>query len=246
MDEVEATETRRPRNDNQLIRTILADGDVGLGDLPDAKVDTSGPVEIALSRFQCVLANALAITGACHFLVIKRFHAKFLELSVSRPRDPHLRAPTIHEVIDAERAAWGSVAELMLQGKWSLNDSLSEVAYCRQVFHTAWAPGPKTTLPQPIDERRRKRLPSPGPAPKAKAKAQPKQPPQEPSDQAGKYQESWLRKTADGRGICIRFNTGKCRSGKTCCYTHVCPVPNSKGDPCGGSHPAHKHRGSPH
>ena len=196
-------------------------------------------------KFQGLLANALAINGACHLLVIKRFHAKFLDLAVARPRDPHLRSPTIHEVIDAERAAWQNVAELMSEGKWSLNDSLSEVAYCRQVFHTALAPRPKAPQ-QPSDDHRRKRLPSPKPTPKAKAKTQPKPANPDSLDGGAKYQESWPRKTVDGKGICIRFNTGKCRSGKTCRYAHVCPIPNTKGDPCSGSHPAFRHKGSPH
>ena len=99
---------RRPRNDWQLIRPILADGDVGLDELPEARVDTNGPVETALTKFQCLLANARAITGTCHLLVIKRF----LELATARPRDPHL----IHEVIDAERAGWQSVSEFMSEG----------------------------------------------------------------------------------------------------------------------------------
>ena len=247
LDEIEFTEHRRPRNDRQLIRSILADGDVGLDELPEARVDTGGPVETALTRFQCLLANALAITGSCHLLVIKRFHAKFLEVATTRPRDAHLRAPTIHEVIDAERAAWQSVSELMSEGKWSLNDSLSEVAYCRQVFHTSLAPRPKALQPQQGDDRRRKRLPSPPkPTPKTKVKPQPKTDGPPSQESLLKFQEGWARKTVDGKGICIRFNTGKCRSGKSCRYAHVCPIPNSKGEPCGGAHPASKHKSSPH
>ena len=243
---MEFSEYRRPRNDRQLIRSILADGDVGLDELPEAKVDTSGPVETALLRFQSLLANALAINGACHLLVIKRFHAKFMELATTKPRDTNLRSPTIHDVIDAERAAWLSVSELMTEGKWSLNDSLAEVAYCRQVFHTALAPRPKALSAAPGDDRRRKRLPSPKPTPKAKAKSEPKPDRSGQPSSGPKYQESWAKKTTDGRGICIRFNTGSCRSGKTCRYAHVCPIPNSKGEPCGGSHPAAKHKGAPH
>eukprot|EP00435_Cladocopium_sp_Y103_P020414 s4625_g5.t1 len=247
LDELEFTEHRRPRNDKQLLRSILADGDVGLDELPEARVDTGGPVESALCKFQCLLANALAITGACHLLVIKRFHAKFLELATAKPRDPHLRAPTIHEVIDAERAAWQSVSELMVEGKWTLNDSLSEVAYCRQVFHTTLSPRPKMVQQQNNDDRRRKRLPSPPKAtPKAKAKSQPKPENAGAPDASSKYLDSWPRKTTDGRGICIRFNTGRCKSGKTCRYAHVCPIPNAKGEPCGGQHPAGKHKSSPH
>ena len=158
-------------------------------------------METALSKFQCLLANALVITGFCHLLVIKRFHAKFLELATARPRDQHLRAPTIHEVIDAERAAWQSVSELMTEGKWTLNDSLSEVAYCRQVFHTCLAPRPKAIQPQQGDDRRRKRLPSPKAAAKTKAKPQPKQESPSPEQPTVKYQEGWAKKTQDGRGI---------------------------------------------
>ena len=125
-DELEYSEHRRPRTDKQLIRSILADGDIGFDDLPEAKVDTGGPVESVLSKFQVVLANALAIAGACHLVVIKRFHQKFLELALQKPRDQHLRPPSLAEIIDAERAAWIAVAELMSEGRWTLNDSLSE------------------------------------------------------------------------------------------------------------------------
>ena len=45
-------------------------------DLAEAKVDTGGPIESVLTKFQVVLANALAMTGACHLVVIKRFHLK--------------------------------------------------------------------------------------------------------------------------------------------------------------------------
>eukprot|EP00435_Cladocopium_sp_Y103_P026209 s1025_g6.t1 len=80
--------------------------------------------------------------------------------------------------------------------------------------HTALAPRPKTIHPPHPDDRKRKRLPSPAGAPKAKAKSQPNPEPAK-ADSGSKYQDSWPRKTSDGRGICIRFNTGKCKSGKT-------------------------------
>ena len=247
LDEIEFTETRRPRNDRQLIRSLVSDGEVALEDLPEARVDTGSRVDVALMKFQALLANALAIIGACHLLVIKRFHAKFFDLATVRPRDSNLRAPTLHEVIDAECSAWQSVAELMNEGTWTLNDSLSEVAYCRQVFRTALAPHPKTVQPKP-DGRRRRRLPSPKAKAKAKARTGPKADESAPagSDTIQKYSESWAKKTVDGQGICIRFNTGRCKSGKSCRYAHVCPIPKANGEPCGGAHPAGKHQKSPH
>ena len=228
-DEIEATENRRPRNDKQLIRSILADGDVGLDELPEARVDTSKPVEVALVKSQCLLVsgNALAINGACHLLVMKRFHSKFLDLAVARPRDPHLRPPTIHEVIDAEQAAWQNVADLMSEGKWSLNDSLSEVAYCRQVFHTALAPRPKAPQ-RPPDDHRRKRLPSPKPTLKAKAKTQPKPVSPDATEGGAKYQESWPRKTVDGKASASGSTLESVASGRHADTPTYAPSPMPK------------------
>ena len=112
-DEVEFTEHRRPRNDRQLIRSILAEGELALEDILEAKIEPGANIDTALQKFQTLLANALAILGACHLLVIKRFHAKFFEIATARPRDQHLKAPSLPEVIDAERAAWQNIAELI-------------------------------------------------------------------------------------------------------------------------------------
>ena len=32
-----------------------------------------------------------------------------------------------------------------------------------------------------------------------------------------------MKKLSDGKGICIRFHLGKCKSGQQCCYAHQCP-----------------------
>ena len=75
-----------------------------------------------------------------------------------------------------------------------------------QVFHICLVPKAQG------DDRRRKQLSSPG-------------------EPLTKYQESWTKKTTDGRSICIRFNIEKCRSGKTYRYAHVCLIPNAKSEP---------------
>ena len=129
-----------------------------------------------------------------------------------------VRSPTI------ERAAWHSVSEVMTDStilwlKWLT---------VAKSFTRLWPQGPKLLhlplvmtdpesaclLQSPHQRRRPKRSPN-------------------LSTQACQWaynQESWAKKTVDGRGICIRFNTGNCRSGKTCRYAHVCRIPNSKGD----------------
>eukprot|EP00435_Cladocopium_sp_Y103_P054010 s322_g17.t1 len=46
------------------------------------------------------------------------------------------------------------------------------------------------------------------------------------SDPPSKYLDSWAKKTSDGKGICIRFNTGRCKSGKARRYAHAqSPMP---------------------
>ena len=102
---------RRPRNDRQLLRTLLSEGEPALTEQPEAHVNHQAPVEVVLSRFQNLLTVALAM------------HAKFMELALAKPRDQHLRAPTLTEILDADRAAWNAVAELLYDSKWSLNDS---------------------------------------------------------------------------------------------------------------------------
>ena len=196
-----------------------------MDELPEAEV-TSGPIESVLSRFQCILANALAVTGACHPLVIKKFHARFLELATSKPRDQNLRAPLLSEIIDAEKEAWHAVAELMQEGRWSLNDSLSEVTYCRQGFHTALSPRPKAVQSPQNDDRRRRRLPSPVvPKARAKTKPEPKKGANQPASNSDtkKYLDSWARKLPDGRGICIRYHTGKYRKMQEWQFLQICP-----------------------
>ena len=62
----------------------------------------------SLGRFQGLLATALAMLGHVHLIVLKWFHAKFLELALVKPRDQHLRPPFLTEILDADRTAWAS------------------------------------------------------------------------------------------------------------------------------------------
>lgn len=93
-----------------------------------------------MTKFQGLLSTALAMLGQAHLLVLKRFHAKFLEIALQKPRDQHLRSPSLTEILDADRVAWTAVVELLAESKWCQNDVLHEVAFCRQVFHTSLAP----------------------------------------------------------------------------------------------------------
>lgn len=104
----------RPRNDRQLLRSLLADGADGesaLSEQPEAVVNHQAPVEVVVTKFQSLLTVALAMLSQAHLIVVKRFHAKFLELALAKPRDQHLRSPSLSEILDADRAAWTAVIE---------------------------------------------------------------------------------------------------------------------------------------
>jgi hypothetical protein len=186
--------------------------------------------------------------GQAHLLVLKRFHAKFLEIALLKPRDQHLRSPSLTEILDADRVAWTAVVELLADSKWSLNDVLNEVAFCRQVFHTSLGPRPKPVQsPRAEPPKRRPELPKPIPKkPKPEPKASAAGKPTSPTGKNPKWNETWLKKFSDGKGICIRYHIGKCKSGQQCRYAHQCPVPKANGEACGGFHSASRHKESPH
>ena len=234
--ELEFLENRRPRNDRQLLHSLLSDGPSAFEDVPEAKIPKNEPVELVLSRFQILLTNCLALLEAAHLLVLKRFHQKFLDVAVLKPRDPNLRPPSLNEILDADRAVWLAVADIVRENRWSLNDSLNEVAFCRQDIHSALQPRLISTGPK-LDSRKRQR---------DDLEQQQKVLPKPPADHKRIWQDSWCRKTASGQGICIRWHMTQCKTGSGCRYAHVCPIPGPDGKPCGLKHKVAAHDKTPH
>ena len=138
-------ESRRPRSDGQLLRSLLADQDI-TDTGPSALVNMSAPIEPTLRRALSMLATALAMLGDVHLLVIKRFNDKFISLALARPADQSLRSPTLAEVLAADKAAWSSITALLRDHNWSLSDALNEVAFCRQDL-PALQPRPRPAQP---------------------------------------------------------------------------------------------------
>lgn len=107
-------EHRRPRNDRQLLRSLSSEGEAVLADQPEV-VNHQAPTEVVISKFQNLMTVALAmlLLGFAHLIVVKRFHWKLMELA--KPRDQHLRPPSLSEILDADRAAWTAVSRLLYQ-----------------------------------------------------------------------------------------------------------------------------------
>jgi len=227
-------ENRKPRSDHQLLQRMLNQQD--LLDFPEASVPSGGPVEPVLLRFQTLLANALAMLQLVHLIVVKKFHYKFNELALGVPVDSSLRAPNLQEVLAADKSVWIAVTSAMRDNSWSLSDTMSEIAYCRQDMQTALQPRPRA-LHAPVTPK------------KADPKAPPKKtgtpPPVKKDDRLKDWNDSWVRKH-NGKGICMRWNVSKCGSGDACRFLHICPIPKADGSPCAQKHPARSHKGAPH
>ena len=227
-------ENRKPRSDHQLLQRMLNQQD--LMDFPEANVPSGGPVEPVLLPFQTLLANALAMLQLVHLIVAKKFHHKFNELALAVPVDSSLRPPNLQEVLAADKSVWLAVTSAMRDNSWSLSDTMSEIAYCRQDMQTALQPRPRAhqplVTPKKID-----------PKPPPKKTGTP--PPVKKDDRLKDWNDNWVRKH-NGKGICMRWNVSKCGSGDACRFLHICPIPKADGSPCAQKHPAKSHKGAPH
>ena len=231
-------ESRPPRNDRQLLRSLMKLEDIETLDQPSNFVPTSGPVESHLVKFQHIFAVALAMVDAAHLLTLKRFHHKFQKLALAIPRDPALRPPSLQEVLDADRAIWASIFAVKTENKWSLNDSLNEITYCRQELQGLLQPRLSVTT-SPIKPPKKQQpwgsVEEDPPIKKLKTG--------NPGEM--QFEEGWFRKY-NGKGICIRYNIGQCKTGDKCRYLHICPIPDAKGKICGAKHSAKNHKKTPH
>ncbi|CAJ1404129.1 unnamed protein product [Effrenium voratum] len=79
------------------------------------------PTSLVLPQFQTLLQNSLAMVGAAHLSVLKKFHSRFFELATMLPLDPGLRPPTLQEVLLADQQVWLAVATAQKDHGWDLN-----------------------------------------------------------------------------------------------------------------------------
>ncbi len=132
---------------------------------------------------------------------------------------------------------FGHLFAVKTENKWSLNDSLNEITFCRQelqgllqprlsVANAMIKPPKKQAWESLVDEPPIKKLKGSNP-------------------EEMKFDDGWFCKY-NGKGICIRCNIGQCKSGDKCRYLHICPIPDAKGKICGAKHSAKNHKKSPH
>ena len=128
-DHLQWKESRRPRSDRQMLRSLL--------DMPDEvsaptfSFNVNGPSEAVLRRCLDLFAISLAMLNLVHLATIKRFNDKFITLALQVPTDNTLHPPALHETVQADRAVWIAVSRLVRDQSWSLTDSLNEVGFRR-------------------------------------------------------------------------------------------------------------------
>ena len=116
-------EARRPRNDRQLLRSLLdADAEPASASI---SLNMQGPPDPVLRRSLSLYATALAMLDFVHLATIKKFNDRFLHLALTPPMDSSLRGPSLQEIVLADRSVWASVSELIRDHGWSLSDSLN-------------------------------------------------------------------------------------------------------------------------
>ena len=252
-------EARRPRNDRQLLRSLLdADAEPASASIC---LNMQGPPDPVLRRSLSLFATALAMLDYVHLATVKKFNDRFLHLALTPPMDSSLRGPSLQEIVLADRSVWASVSELIRDHGWSLSDSLNEIAFCRGEMANLLQARPRPPKPPPGppgggkgDRKRTYGSDGPGsgsdpshpagkgeqqakPKGKAKAKASANPPPKG-------FDPSWLR-TINGKEACMRFAVGKCTK-EDCRFFHGCPVPLPNGKACGQPHTALEHGKTPH
>ena len=207
------SEHHRPRNDRQLLRSLLSEGEFAPFEQPEAVINYQAPTvgchQVSEPAHGCT-CNAWSSSPDCP----QEVPCQILEL-VAKPREQHLHAPSFSEILDADKSAWTTVTETSLAP--------------RPMPPKQDPPKRKPELPKPLPKK-----PKPD-SPMAELSRNTSQP-----SKTGKWNNTWLRKHQDGKGICMRFNMNKCKSGKTCRFAHQCSIPKANGEPCGGFHTAAK------
>ncbi|CAE7694780.1 unnamed protein product, partial [Symbiodinium sp. KB8] len=140
-------EARRPRNDRQLLRSLLdADAEPASASI---SLNMQGPPDPVLRRSLSLFATALAMLDFVHLATIKKFNDRFLHLALTPPMDSSLRGPSLQEIVLADRSVWASVSELIRDHGWSLSDSLNEIAFCRGEMANLLQARPRPPKPPP-------------------------------------------------------------------------------------------------
>ena len=186
---------------------------------------------MALYRSIVELQNfGVALCNGAHLGNLRAFSHKFLSfLTVRLDGDLGLRCPNV---------LWASIAELMNDQGWTLDECLCEFTNVRSDLATLLQPRPKISKPPPIPPTLR----PPGKGSKGYGK------PKGKSSKGGKGKQTWVSEfqhNGEWKQICMKVQSNNCRMDN-CRFAHVCTVPRCDNTACAGKHSAFDHQSTGH
>ena len=250
--EIQAAKSRRaPRSELALLGQLCWD------DPPSLSEEDLRPSPWRIERMMRVRRNAYALSGGCHLHNFKMLDEKVLAMFVKTfPAESGLRAPSLKELIDADKHILSEAFKLVSDRSWALDDALHELSTVRTDLSVWLQPRPKppqTQQPKGAGKGKSQQFGERPPPPRkgdrsfGKGKSKDKGQKGKPGDRSRSrvrllegWQRDWpLHLNINGvqTPICMRFNVSEC-SNTSCRFAHKCPIPDSSGNPCGGSHRA--------
>ena len=113
-------------------------------DTPELPLDQVRLSAEWLMKVQQVFRNAFVMCGAAHLHTFKKFDQKVFDLAMKKHSpDPDLRAASLSELLEADKAIWAEIISLVGQG-WTLDDSLHELTTARADIYGLLQPRPKS------------------------------------------------------------------------------------------------------
>ena len=239
---IEAKAHRIVRTEAQLISTALFD------DTPTLSIAEININESWLQAKQRIFSNAIALCKGAHLAVLKAFDSKVCEQCTQVWKPGHgLRNVSTEEMLDADRKLWRSIATLVEEQGFSLDEALHEMTHVRGDIATLMQARPRMPAMPPAPHAPYA-PPGPPKGPERAGKTGKADSPNRPQRTIDKHQVQQLERamqnlqvTHGKKTLCLRYNKTQCNNAN-CKFEHRCAIKMPNGQACGGQHPAHKHR----
>ena len=230
--------SKLPRLEHASLSALLLD------DPPALEISNMGMGVNAIRNMLEVHNIAIAICQGAHLQNLKAYTHKFMSF-LTQKTDPEsgLRTASVTESQAADRQIWTTIAELMSDRDWSMDDALHELTHIRNDLSGYLQLRPRA---QKIPSGPFQRPPDASFSAPWKGKNKGKGKGKGKDRAKGRVQ--WvtdIQKEGKWHQLCMRFQSGKC-SSPDCKFTHACAYPKSDGTACGAKHSAFDHQKTPH
>ena len=225
--------SKQPKIEGLALHSLLLD------EPPALEVSNSGMGLNAIRSLMDLHNVAIAMCRGAHLAKLKQYSHRFLHyLTQKVDSETGLRTANVIEAQAADRQIWATMAELINDRDWTMDDALHELTHVRQDMAGLLQLRPKLPKPQPWSSSSSSFSASgsqKGTGKQNQSKGKGKQ--------KGKPQWVTEIRNSDGstKPLCMRFQLGKCKLSD-CKFSHQCAYPTPAGHACGGTHGAMEHK----